>query len=192
MQDKDLISFSKYVIEKSKEILKDLNEQRGQEQQKVQENRTVQFDPSNAQHKDLFKRARNGDGRILGLPLVDRLIDEDGETPLHKLANAGNAQVIYNMYVDKLFDKYGDTPLHKLAQAGNISVLKHSSVDKVRDTVDGTPLHRLADAGNIEALKHPLADKVKDKNGKTPKDVYQEHIMNVTQKKLDKAKQQGE
>jgi len=70
-------------------------------------------------------------------------------------AEKGNLETLNHPLVDKVKNNYGWTPLHRLARREKIEVLNHPSVDKVKDTWGRTPLHRLAEMGKVtkEILK---------------------------------------
>ncbi len=87
--------------------------------------------------------------KVLNSDLVDKVKDNDGETPLHELAWNGIKDVLDYPSVDQVKDNYSKTPLHILAWNGVKEVLNHPSVDKVKNQNGDTPLHILAYRGYL-------------------------------------------
>jgi len=98
---------------------------------------------------NIFEETRKNNLEVLRSDLVDKVKDEDGNTPLHFLADNGIKNVLLHPSVDKVKDNDGDTPLHHLAYDGVKEVLDHPSVDKVKDNYGWTPLQLLARFGDL-------------------------------------------
>jgi len=80
--------------------------------------------------------------------------------------------LISHPMISKVVDSTGRTPLHVLASKAHIEVLSHPDVSKVKDSLGITPLHLLALNSVPEIKKHPDFKLVKNNAGMTPKDVY--------------------
>ena len=86
--------------------------------------------------------------------------------------NNSNVNIfIKHPLVNKLKDYNGATPLHWLAYARKTEILKHPSVDKLPALGGQTPLHYLANEGCIEIITHPSMNLIKDSDNKTPLDL---------------------
>ncbi len=101
--------------------------------------------------ENIWKEAKKNNLEVLKSDMVDKVKDNDGETPLHWFARNGVKvkEVLNHSSVDKVKDKYGETPLHELAGEGIRAALDHPSIDKVKDNAGWTPLHELAFWGHI-------------------------------------------
>lgn len=99
--------------------------------------------------QELWKKAREGDISILSDPRVSKLIDRDGETPLHVLAMRGKYEILKHPDVDKVQNYFGNTPLHLLLNRGSdynifvktniIRILKCGNIEKIRNNKAETP-----------------------------------------------------
>ena len=69
---------------------------------------------------NIFSESKKGNLDVLEHPSVDKVVNNNGNTPLHLLASAGKIEVLEHPSVDKVVDKYGWTPLHFLASAGEV------------------------------------------------------------------------
>jgi len=93
--------------------------------------------------ENIFEEAKRCNLEVLKSDLVNKVKDNDGETPLHILAHRGVKEVLDHPSVDLVKDDDGNTPLHFLACDGVKEVLDHPSVDQVKNRYGWTPLQEL-------------------------------------------------
>ena len=70
---------------------------------------------------NIFNEAIKGNRKVLKSPLVDKVKDNYGNTPLHWLTENGVKEVLEHPSVDQVKDKWGNTPLHLLARWGHLN-----------------------------------------------------------------------